>query len=61
MFVSTESTSSHEFATQFGLDIFYMGGLRKKHPKLSSAITEWPAQLFILMKQRPAIDRQQNR
>ena len=47
MFVSTESTSSHEFATQFGLDIFYMGGLREKHPKLSSAITEWPAHLFI--------------
>ena len=56
LFVSTDSTSCHEFPSQFGLAIFlyakntqYLGG------------TGSPATVFILMKQRPVIDRQRNR
>ena len=42
LFVSTDSTSSHEFASQFGLAIFYM---RKNTQKLSRRPS--PEQVFV--------------
>ncbi len=50
--ISTENISCHEFASQFGLAIFYT----RKTPK-TIANTESPVQRFIWMKQRPAIVR----
>ena len=52
LFVSTESTSSHEFASQFGLAIL----LCKNTQKLAETVS--PARVFIWMNQRPAIDHQ---
>ena len=56
LFVFSEITSCHEFASQFGLAIFYT----RKTPK-TIAHTDSPARLFIWMKQRPVIARQRNR
>ena len=54
LFVSTDSTSCHEFASQFGLEFFYM----RKTPK-TIANTPSHTLLFIWMKQLPAFQRRQ--
>ena len=55
LFASSESTSCHTFASQFGLAIFYA-----KTPK-SIANTAFHTRLFIWMKHRPVTHGQQNR
>ena len=56
LFVSTKNTSCHEFAYQFGLEIFYTRKTTK-----TIANTESPARLFICKKQRPVFNRQRKR
>ena len=56
LFVSTDSTSSHEVVSQFGLEVFYT----RKTPK-TIANTESPARMFIWMKPWSAIDHQHHR
>ena len=55
LFVSTESTSCHEFTSQFSLAIILYAKNTQNYRN-----TESPVRLFISMKQRPAIDRQRN-
>ena len=55
LFVSTEGTSSHEFAYQFDLAIFYT---RKTPNHLAETVS--PARTFIWMNRRQAIDRQRS-
>ena len=56
LFVSTDSTSCHKFASQFGLAIFYS----RKTPKTIANIASH-TRLLIRMTHRPAIYGQRNR
>ena len=56
LFVSTDSTSSHELASQFGQEFFYT---RKTSKTIANTASH--TRLFISMKHRPAIHGQRNR
>ncbi len=56
LFVSSESTSCHKFASQFGLTIFYT---RKTSKTIANTASH--TRLLIRMKHRPAIHGQRNR